>query len=480
MRFDLKFNYSDGKWQSLGLFWLTISLILWLGCQPTISLSPPELLSSHANLAEKVDYTLELARYKLYQTIPYIEKAQKDNLLYPTYTENHRLKTTKKSRLPNGYYHLSSAKFWASGAFAGLIWQIYQQESDEKIKRYWLSKAKRWSQGLYHRTEQNVKDMTINNLFAFRPWYQESSNQEKEDVLGMILAGAKSLSEPLNLTTRKGQYSETLGVMGYFRRASRTDKKEYWQAFVDHSINVEQLLWAAQHTPNQIEANRWNNIALSHIKSLAQTMSKNRNPGQAGTWQRGYFEVNPNGKNYGKFLFNEGKQGWKDGSTWSRGQAWWIYATSVTYQYSQDPEILTIAKQAINYYLNHLLDRFPNELRQAGDLIPPWDFDYALQVDPKTEKDTSAAAIAVSGMLKLVASLPTSDPDRKTYLTESERILNQLLSPPYLATPNQGMSVLLQGCYHHPKAIAPTDMYDNGLIWGDYFLVDALITYQTI
>jgi unsaturated chondroitin disaccharide hydrolase len=33
-------------------------------------------------------------------------------------------------------------------------------------------------------------------------------------------------------------------------------------------------------------------------------------------------------------LFNEGKQDWKDGSTWSRGQAWVIYTASVAYQYS--------------------------------------------------------------------------------------------------------------------------------------------------
>jgi hypothetical protein len=454
---------------------------LGVSCYASIEIKPPSLLGVHPSFEEKINYTLDLAKYKLFKTIGYLEKQQKKELLYPIYTENLALTTQKnRKRLPDGFYHLDTAKFWAAGAFPGLLWNLYEEESDLKLKQFWRNKAILWSNELQQRTRENVKDMTINNLFAFRPWVENSTENEKKIPLEMIFEGARSLSEPINLTTRVGQYSEKLGVMGYFLTAKRTDKKEYWQAFIDHSINVEQLLWAAQENPNQEEAKRWKTIALGHIKTLAKYMGKNRQPGTTGTWQRGYFEINPYSANYGKFMFNEGKQGWKDESTWSRGQAWWIYAVSVTYQYTQDPQILTIAKEAINYYFNHLPDRFPQALRIQNDLIPPWDFDYALQVNPNTEKDTSAAAIAVSGILKLVQSLPTNDPDKSQYLETSKQILNQLMSYPYLATPKSGMSLLLQGCYHHPESISPTDMYNNGLIWGDYFFLDALKTYQQL
>jgi hypothetical protein len=469
------------RWNSLGRVWLTVCLVLsiiGIACQPKLDLSTPSVLSPKASFSEKVEHTLELARYKLYKTLQYIEKTHKKILLYPTYTENHRLKTQKNQRLPDGFYHLESSKFWAAGAFPGLLWHLYHQEADLHLKHYWKSKAQDWSWHLYPRTQAHVKDMAMNNLFVFRPWYETSSPKEQGKILEIIFEGARSLSEPMDLQHRKGQYSKALGIFGYFRRATRTDNQEYWQAFVDHTINVEQLLWAAQHNPEIQEAQKWQTIALSQIKTLGQYMSTHRNPGQSGTWQRGYFEIRPNRPNFGQFLFNEGKQGWRDDSTWSRGQAWWIYATCVTYQYTQDPTILRIAKEAINYYLDHLPDRFPEPFRRQGDLIPPWDFDYALQIDPDTEKDTSAAAIAVSGMLKLISHLPADDPDKQTYLEESTAILDQLMSSSYLATPHQGMSLLLHGCYHHPQSIAPSDTYDNGLIWGDYFLVDALITYQ--
>lgn len=74
-----------------------------------------------------------------------------------------------------------------------------------------------------------------------------------------------------------------------------------------------------------IEAKDWQNKAVRHIKTLAKTFGSQRNPGNSGTWQRGYFDNNPASLTYRQFLFNESKQGWKDSSTWSRGQAWMIY-----------------------------------------------------------------------------------------------------------------------------------------------------------
>jgi hypothetical protein len=475
-------NNQEKRWKT----WLFLSLIILLffltSCwqKSKIILLEPSKLEIRPSFEEKIDYTFNLAKYKLYKTIVYLENNSKKDIRYPTYTENRFLNNNKKTIITDGFYHQSSYQFWAAGSFPGLIWHIYEQETEPKLKKYWLKKAILWSKPLQKQTENNVKDMTINNLFAFRPWYENSSGISKNQPLKIIFQGAKSLATPLDLKKKTGSFAEDMGVFGYFMQATRTDKKKYWHAFMDHTINVEQLLWAAEHNPNQQEALQWKNIALSHIKTLAKTISANRNPGKEGTWQRAYFEIRPKSLQYGNFLFNEGKQGWKDNSTWSRGQAWWIYASSVAFKYSRDPQILTIAQEAIDYYFNHLPDRFPGNLRREGDLIPPWDFDYALQVNPDTEKDTSAAAIAVSGILKLVESLPPENPLRQKYLDESQKTLEQLMSPKYLATSNQGMSILLHGCYHHYESISPSKIYDNGLIWGDYFLIDALTTYRNL
>jgi hypothetical protein len=59
--------------------------------------------------------------------------------------------------------------------------------------------------------------------------------------------------------------------------------------------------------------------------------------------------------------------------------------------------------------------RLPGEQRRAGDFIPPWDFDYALQKNAATERDSSAWRSLVAGMIRLLKALPSSDPSYGTY-----------------------------------------------------------------
>lgn len=116
------------------------------------------------------------------------------------------------------------------------------------------------------------------------------------------------------------------------------------------------------------------------------------------------------------------------------------------------------------------------KLRIAGD------FDYALQKDPDTERDSSASAIALDGMLRLLQVLPSHDRDRDRYLKDAQNILYQLTSSDYLPdTDSPEQSILRHGCYHHPQALNPgKGIDDNGLIWGDYYFVDSLVNYQKL
>jgi hypothetical protein len=286
---------------------------------------------------------------------------------------------------------------------------------------------------------------------------------------------------PYDTRTEQGRFQNDIGVMGNRRKADRSDRQVHWHVFTDHIINVEQLLWAAAHNPNLKEAEDWQQKAIRHLRTVGRTFGQHRRPGTSGTWQRGYFDDRPDSPTYGQFLFNEGKQGWRDDSTWSRGQAWIVYGMSVAYQYTQEPSLLPITKAAIDYYINHLPDRSPGQQRRPDDFIPPWDFDYALAKDPDTERDSSAAAIAISGLLKLIPALPQNDPNRAIYLQIVEKTLNQLTSSQYLPDlSSPQMSLLAHGCYHHPQAIAPSSDYNNGLIWGDYFFIDALLDYRRL
>ena len=89
-------------------------------------------------------------------------------------------------------------------------------------------------------------------------------------------------------------------------------------------------------------------------------------------------------------------------------------------------------------------------------------------------KDSSAAAIASSGLLELSQLEP--DPVRnKTYLNAAKGIMTSLSSPPYLARGTGDKAILLHGTQNNHKG-----KYDTGLIYGDYYFLEALLRYRRI
>lgn len=294
---------------------------------------PAPVDKRHAlSLEQRLELACDLARHKYTNTLYYLTTTAEVGTDYPyityqpvfSFKEWLRLKGWQKKRqhLPEGAWVTTNPGSWTAGGFPALLWKMPNCESEPASKKYWINQAKAWAEPL------------------------------------------RELSASKEVT------------------AGRTDGKVHWQAFIDHTINVEQLLWAAAHNPNPAEAKDWQQKAMRHLKTVAANSGERRHPGKKGTWQRGYFDNAPNSPTYGEFLFNEGKQGWTDGSTWSRGQAWFIYGSSIAYQYSGDGEIRQIAKSAIDYFLAHLPNRFPGRQRRPGDFIPPWDFDCALSQDP--------------------------------------------------------------------------------------------------
>jgi hypothetical protein len=427
---------------------------------------------------------LEIAIDKIAETIDWLDSFSFRGIVYPYLTKPDRpdfsLRRLLRGRgtAPNGTWTLENADFWAAGAFPALLWKFATLEPDPYDRGVWMAAAKKWSDPLKV-GNPSTKDIALNNFFVFAPWYETGVGKEKQEALDRILAGARAIARPFE--NGEGSFHPDIRAYGWVKKADRTDNRDHWHVFIDHTPNVEQLLGAARYNPDKKEAANWQEKALAHLYTLNLTFDSNRRPGTTGTWQRGYFDHDVNSSTYKSFLFNEGKQGWRDDSTWSRGQAWWIYSTCVAYAYTGDPGMLTIAKTAIDYYLQNLPDRFPGFQRRAGDWIPPWDFDYALRQDVDTARDSSAAAIAVAGMIRLVRALSTDDANYKSYRQAIENILLNLTSSSYFpAADSVEMSLLRHGCYHHPASISPTNIYDTGTIWGDYFFIDAIVEYKKL
>ncbi|RUP50755.1 Six-hairpin glycosidase-like protein [Jimgerdemannia flammicorona] len=142
----------------------------------------------------------------------------------------------------------------------------------------------------------------------------------------------------------------------------------------------------------------------------------------------------------GEVLERRTHQGYADDSCWSRGQAWAVYGFTESYRHTRDPELLRAATRAADYFI----DRLPE------DAVPYWDFNAPVEEGREQPRDTSAGAIAASGLLEL--SLYTGEKESR-YYGQAQRILKSLASDTYLTRGDPKAkisSLLLYGTIGNP------------------------------
>jgi hypothetical protein len=135
----------------------------------------------------------------------------------------------------------------------------------------------------------------------------------------------------------------------------------------------------------------------------------------------------------------------------------------MAYRETHDTRLLDAAQQAADFFLDQL----------PVDAIPYWDFD-APDI-PNEPRDTSAAAIAASGLLELSELVPGQD-GRVRYRSAAAAMLRALCSPPFLAEGSTSPAVLLHGVGHRPANWE----VDVSLIYADYYFLEALLRWRTL
>ncbi|CAF3621081.1 unnamed protein product [Rotaria sp. Silwood1] len=125
-----------------------------------------------------------------------------------------------------------------------------------------------------------------------------------------------------------------------------------------------------------------------------------------------------------------------------------------------------IFQHPTNYVLTHL--------PSSTDLITYWDYDAPHNSTIKYQpRDTSAAAIFASALVELSQYAPTSDL-KDQFLTNAKAIVDQLSSPKYMIYGDKDykLPALLTNGTMGPY---PKNGYDVSLVYGDYYLTQAVI-----
>jgi unsaturated chondroitin disaccharide hydrolase len=189
-------------------------------------------------------------------------------------------------------------------------------------------------------------------------------------------------------------------------------------------------------------------VAMRHTLTSRRVLVR----GDGSTAHEGIFDLNT-----GEFLKQTTHQGYRGDSCWSRGLAWSLYGFGTCYGYMRDARFLQTAEACADFFIRHT----------PGDGVPPWDFDAP--EESRNLVDTSAAAIAASGLFQL-AGLSGDALKGKFYQQTAHRIVAGLCRN-YLGEGTPGWEGILKGgVYHLHKNLG----VNESVMWGEYFFLEAL------
>lgn len=331
----------------------------------------------------------------------------------------------------DGTWFTVGAADWTTGFFPGLLWLMYERTGDT----VWRTRALNWQVNLESQKTNAVNhDVGFKMFTSFGNAYRLTNTDSYRQVL---LTSAGTLAS---------RWDPDVGMI---RSLGSVNDTTNFQVIIDNLMNLELLWWAADHGGNAA----WRTMATSH--ALRAITDAQRADGSI------YHLVNYN-PTTGAVASKGTIQGYAPESTWSRGQAWAIYGWTMAYRYTGDTRFLDAAEKAADYYIAHL----------PADDVPYWDFE--LPTTTGEPRDSSAAATAASGLLELATYQP-DDTARLAYVAPARDMLTSLSSPAYLSEGTTNRAILLHGTRHKPAG-----SFDHGLIFGDYYFLEALNRYQAM
>jgi len=329
---------------------------------------------------------------------------------------------------PDGSWLVVGANDWTAGFYAAALWRTYERTRDPA----WRQRAQTWQAGLASETTHDSTDLGFKIFDTYGVGYQLTGDASYKKV---VLDAAGTVAR---------RYDPEVGM---FRVWDARDDRTQYRVNIDAMMNMELMFWAGQNGGDP----RYAEMAEHHAQRTLRDLVR---PDGSTYMFAGYDQ------NTGALLNQFTKQGYATDSTWSRGQAWAVYGFTTAYRYTRDPRFLDAARRTADWFVRHL----------PPDHVPYWDFDVP---DKATApRDTSAAAIVASALLELSSDeLDTAAKQRD--VDAARDILTSLSSPTY-APREPGFAAMLQhGTQHQPKGWA-----DTGIMFGDYYFVEALGRYE--
>ena len=154
-------------------------------------------------------------------------------------------------------------------------------------------------------------------------------------------------------------------------------------SIIDCLMNLPLLYWASEEKGDD----RFKRIAMAHADTAIRTHL--RADGSVA-------HIVEHDRDTGEVVKTYGGQGYEEGSSWSRGQAWALYGFVISYIHTGEERYLNAAKQVANYFIANVCD----------DWLPRVDFRAP---EEPVLYDSTAGACAACGLLELAKLLPENE-----------------------------------------------------------------------
>ena len=325
----------------------------------------------------------------------------------------------------------SDTKWWCSGFYPGSLWLIYEYTKDETIRKEAEKKLAILEKEKHYTGNHDLGFMMY---CSFGTAYRITGNAAYKTTID---------TSALSLATRYRPNIQSI-------QSWDSNDKLKCPVIIDNMMNLELLMWVAQHGGDP----KLKEIALTHANS---TLARHFRPDGSSYHVLDYDPATS------KLIRKLTWQGAADESAWSRGQSWGFYGFTMMYRFTKDKRYLDQAKKIAGFLFNH-----PN---MPEDLVPYWDFNAP--GIPDDYRDASAAAINASALLELAQYV--NKKERNYYISKAEKIIRSLSSEKYRAKPGENGGYLLMHCVGN---LPFNSEINTTLTYADYYFLEALLRYQ--
>lgn len=333
-----------------------------------------------------------------------------------------------------GFYKPTENVEWTTGFWTGVIWLAYEYTGAQMFRKAAEVQVDSFYDRIQNKVDVNHHDMGFLFSLSCVSAYKLTGSEKAKEA---ALMAAEHLAGRYR---EKGKFLQAWGKIG--------EPSEY-RMIIDCLLNLPILYWASEVTGD----GRFAKMAENHIRTAVQCILRDDD----STYHTYFIDLKT-----GKPAYGVTHQGNRNQSAWARGQAWGIYGIALSYRYLREETYIELFCRVTDFFIRHLPE----------DLIPYWDFDF--DTGSKEPRDSSAAAIAVCGMLEMTKYLDKERAEK--YVNAAHRILYALIHQCGNTDLQQSNGLLLHGTYARDSKenTCKNRGVDECNTWGDYFYMEAL------